>query len=319
MASSPRRDRRRRAATPPGRHRQRPAEHRSARTATPAGGRLQPARYAAWLRSPATLHCGRWRTGCCGPGLPRAHAAGSPATRDPCRSAWPGGGHPGWPGKAHVRVGDDIDKPARIDQDVVVAIQDRQHLAPSACLGAHIHGNAGAITGDVVGPGLVHVGQKRPPRRAQLATLEVAHLVNRRRGHHQRLHAPDMVRPAGVLGAGLGRLQRRQCFPVGLVGAAQGTTGDIAQALLLDTDGPVPGGIGHHRDRHGRGQNRQRGATDDHAQPAHGRGSSGWAGQGTWAGRSLGRNGYLSMAQGRAEWDQSGIRSHCDESGQVRD
>ncbi len=98
-----------------------------------------------------------------------------------------------------------------------------------------------------------------------------------------------MVGPAGAVGADLGRLQCRQCFLVGLVGAAQGTAGNVAQALLLDADRTVPGGIGHHRDRHGRGQQRQCGATNDDAQPAHGRGSSGAGRAGRMVGPILGQ------------------------------
>jgi hypothetical protein len=76
------------------------------------------------------------------------------------------------------------------------------------------------------------------------------------------------------VGTGLGRFQRGQRFLVGQVGAAQGAAGDVAQALLFDADRTVPGGVGHDRDRHRSGQQGQRGAADDDAQAAHGRGSS---------------------------------------------
>ncbi|KAG1535312.1 hypothetical protein G6F50_015336 [Rhizopus delemar] len=58
--------------------------------------------------------------------------------------------------KAHIRIGDDIDEAARIDQYVVGAVQDRQHLATAAGFGTHVHRDAGAVAGDMVGPGLVH-------------------------------------------------------------------------------------------------------------------------------------------------------------------
>ena len=65
--------------------------------------------------------------------------------------------------QADMRIHDDIDEAARIDQHVVVAIQDRQDLASATGFGTHVHRNAGAVTGHMVGPGLVHVGAERAP------------------------------------------------------------------------------------------------------------------------------------------------------------
>ncbi|KAG1311738.1 hypothetical protein G6F62_014373 [Rhizopus arrhizus] len=102
----------------------------------------------------------------------------------------------------------------------------------------------------MVGPGLVLVRVERPPRgAAQLAPFEVAHLVRRRRGHRQRLLAPDVVLVAAGGGTGFCRLQRGQRLVVGQVGAAQGAQRDVVQPLLFDRDRAVPGGVGHHRDR----------------------------------------------------------------------
>ncbi|MNE67295.1 hypothetical protein D3C80_1628930 [compost metagenome] len=82
-----------------------------------------------------------------------------------------------------------------------------------------------------------------------------------------------MLGPAGRQHRGLGRLQCRQRFLVGHFGTAQAALGDGMQALLLDADGAIPGGIDHDRDRQRSGQHGQYGAADDDPQSAHDRGS----------------------------------------------